>query len=81
MSNKSTEQLLPALLPAESIALTVALSQLNRGDAVPRNTAAMCIMALARITGRQDWTKEAREEREREQIEDSAATDRQSYYP
>ncbi len=44
------------LLPAESIALTVALAQTLRGDDVPPNTAAMCVLALARITGRHDYT-------------------------
>ena len=47
------------LLPAESIALTVALAQVQRGDSPDPNTAAMCVLALARVTGRHDWTKEA----------------------
>ena len=44
------------LLPAESIALTVALAQLLRGDEPDPNVASMCILALARIAGRHDWT-------------------------
>lgn len=50
------------LLPAESIALTVALAQVRRGDAPDPNTAAMCVLALARLDGRHDWTKEASDE-------------------
>lgn len=49
------------LLPAESIALTVALAQVQRGDSPDPNTAAMCVLALARVTGRHDWTEEADE--------------------
>ena len=45
------------LLPAESMALTVALAQTLRGDTVPPNTAALCVLALARITGRHDYTE------------------------
>ena len=44
------------LLPAESVALTVALAQLLRGDEPDLNVASMCILALARIAGRHDWT-------------------------
>lgn len=46
------------LLPAESIALTVALSMLLRGETPPANTSSMCILALARLDGRHDWTEE-----------------------
>lgn len=46
------------LLPAESIALTVALAQVQRGDEPDPNVAALCVLALARIAGRHDWTKE-----------------------
>lgn len=45
-----------ALLPAESIALTVALAQVQRGDNVDRNVGALCVLALARLDGRHDWT-------------------------
>ena len=45
------------LLPAESIALTVALAQVRRGDEPDPNTAAMCVLALARLAGRHDWTE------------------------
>lgn len=44
------------LLPAESIALNVARTQIERGDSPPYNTAAMLVHALDRLTGRSDWT-------------------------
>lgn len=44
------------LLPIENMALTVALAQVLRGDDPPPNTAATCVLALARLTGRHDWT-------------------------
>jgi hypothetical protein len=44
------------LLPAESIALTVALAQVKRGESPDPHVAAMCVLALARIAGRHDWT-------------------------
>jgi hypothetical protein len=47
------------LLPAESIALTIARAKIARGDEVPPNTTAMLVMALDRITGKSDWTEEA----------------------
>lgn len=46
------------LLPAESVALTIALAQVLRGEVVPPNTATMCVLALARVAGRHDWTKD-----------------------
>ncbi len=46
------------LLPGESIALTVALAQVRRGETPPPNTAAVCVLALARITGRHDYTQD-----------------------
>ena len=46
------------LLPVESIALTVALAQTLRGDTADSNTAAVCVLALARLVGRHDWTAE-----------------------
>ena len=53
-----TNQPEPAeLLPAESIALTVALAQVRRGDEPDPNTSAMCVLALARLAGRHDWTE------------------------
>lgn len=48
----STEVIGGDLLPAERIALTVALRQLNRGDDVMPNIGAACILALGRLTGR-----------------------------
>lgn len=47
-----------ALLPAEGMALTVGLAQTLRGEAPEGNVAAMCVLALARLTGRHDWTAE-----------------------
>lgn len=46
------------LLPAESIALTVALAAVLRGDDPLPHTATICVLALARLDGRHDWTKE-----------------------
>lgn len=48
----------PPLLPEEAVALTVALAQLLRGEQPTPNVAAVCVMALARVTGRHDWTAE-----------------------
>ena len=47
-----------ALLPAESIALTVALAQVLRGEDPAPNTAMVCVLALGRITGRHDWRED-----------------------
>ncbi len=44
------------LLPAESMALSVGLSQVLRGEAPTTNVASVCILALARVTERHDWT-------------------------
>ena len=52
-------QLAPARLePAESMALTVALSQHRRGRDIDPNVAAMCVLGLARLAGLHDWTKD-----------------------
>lgn len=48
----------PELIPAESIALTVSLGRILRGEEAMPNTATVCILALARLTGRHDWTAE-----------------------
>lgn len=50
------------LLPAEDIALTVAVAHLRRGEAPSDNVAVMCTLALARLAGRYDWTEEASDE-------------------
>lgn len=47
------------LLPAESMALTVGLAQVLRGEIPSPGIAAVCVLALARLTGRHDWTREA----------------------
>lgn len=44
------------LLPAENVALTVALAQVDRGAELGPNTAMVCVLALARLAGRFDWT-------------------------
>ena len=46
------------LLPIEAMSLTVALEQMFRGDDLAPNTAMVCVLALARITGRHDWTED-----------------------
>ncbi len=48
------------LLPAERAALSIGLAQVLRGEEPMPNVASMCILALARITERHDWTKEAK---------------------
>jgi hypothetical protein len=52
----ATAPVVSDLLPAESIALTVALAQVQRGDDPSPNVAGMCVLALARLAGRHDWT-------------------------
>lgn len=44
------------LLPAEKLALTVALAQVRRGESPQPNTATLCVLALARLQGDYDWT-------------------------
>lgn len=46
------------LVPAESMALTVARAQCERGDNPPLNTTHMLVLALDRLTGRDDWREE-----------------------
>lgn len=46
------------LLPAEQIALTMCIGRLKRGEELLPNTAKVAVMALARLDGRYDWTKE-----------------------
>lgn len=48
MSNPNT----PALRPGENIALTIALSRIERGLDVGDNTTAVLVWALARLVGR-----------------------------
>lgn len=52
----------PSLLPAESLALTVALAQIQRNEPPEPNGAVVCVYALARLTGRYDWTAGAADE-------------------
>lgn len=44
------------LLPVESMALTVGLAQVLRGDAPTPGVASTCILALARLAGLHDHT-------------------------
>lgn len=46
-----------ALLPAESIALTVALAQVQRSEEPSPNVATACVYALARLVDRYDYTE------------------------
>mgnify|MGYP006910985787 CR=1 FL=1 len=47
------------LNPSESMALTVALAQVLRGEAPSTNVAILCVLGLARLDGRHDWTEVA----------------------
>ncbi len=46
------------LEPSEAIALTVGLAQVLRGEEPMPNISSICILALARVTGKHDWTKD-----------------------
>lgn len=46
-----------ALIPAESIALTVARAQVERGVNPEFGVTTMLVLALDRLTGRNDWTE------------------------
>lgn len=59
MSDRHAEPV--ELLPDESLALTAALVQIQRGERPSPNVGAMCVLALARITGKYDWTEQADE--------------------
>lgn len=52
------------LLPAERIALSVALAQVRRGEEPMPNVASVCILALARLDGRYDYTKEQSDDKD-----------------
>ena len=45
------------LLPFENIALTVAIAQVERGEEVTPNIAAVCVMALARIARGREYSE------------------------
>jgi hypothetical protein len=47
------------LTPTERVALTVALSQVREGRELTNGVATMCVLALGRVTGTYDYTKEA----------------------
>ena len=52
-------QLAPARLePAESVALTIALAQLLSNSPIDPSVSVMCILGLARLAGREDWTED-----------------------
>lgn len=50
------------LLPPESMALTVGLAQVLRGEPPADNIAILCVLALARLDGRYDWDAVAYQE-------------------
>lgn len=58
MSGSQTQTQVTQLTPAEKMALTAALWRARRGEEPLANTATLCILALARITGMYDYTKE-----------------------
>ncbi len=49
------------LLPAENLALTVALAGVLRGEHPSANPAIVCVLALARLTGKHDYTADPME--------------------
>lgn len=51
------------LLPAERMALTVALAQVTEGRELMPTIGAICVLALARITGKYDYTANQTEEK------------------
>jgi hypothetical protein len=53
-----TEEGARELMPHESLALTVALAQLHRGDEVSPNVMQVCIFALGRLAGKVDYNAE-----------------------
>lgn len=57
------------LLPTESVALTVGLAQAMRGAEITPNVATVCVLALARIAGKHDWTKSDEPDEKPEQCE------------
>jgi hypothetical protein len=50
------------LIPHESMALTLALAQVQRGEFPSPKVATMCVLALARLEGLHDWTEEPNDE-------------------
>lgn len=46
------------LHPEEELALSVGISQVKRGEDVMSGIAFVCVLALARVTGKWDYTKE-----------------------
>lgn len=51
-----TKQASVDLLPVENTALTVALAQVTEGRELLQNVAGICVLALARVSGRYDYT-------------------------
>ena len=47
-----------SLTPDETLALNVGLAQVLRGEYPMSNVATVCVLALARVTGKHDWTNE-----------------------
>jgi hypothetical protein len=52
------------LLPAEKVALAVALARLLRGDEPLPNTTSVCVLALARLAGVHDYTAHLTDEKQ-----------------
>lgn len=50
-----------ALLPAESMVMTIARGQLARGDNPPINTTAVLVMIIQRLIGEEDEAEDAEE--------------------
>lgn len=48
----------PQLHPAEHLALLAGIGPALDGKPIPENTALMCVLALARLTGKHNWTKQ-----------------------
>lgn len=55
--NQNGSNLMTDLKPAESMALTVARTQVERGDNPQFSVTALLVLALDRLTGRKDWTE------------------------
>ena len=46
------------LLPAERIAVSVVARQANDNEPLSENTVLVCALALLRLLGKHDWTKD-----------------------
>lgn len=48
----------PQLHPAEQLALLAGIGPARDGKPIPETSALMCVLALARLTGKHDWTNQ-----------------------